>query len=231
MEEGDLALCKVEKVTNTITFVRLPNGEEGTIVSSEIASGRIKLMRQYVVPNKQVVCKVLRAEKDHIQLSLRRVSSKEKKEVMSSYKQSLAINTAFRQILGENEEEIKSKILKDFTDLNEFAKEAKEDEKIIEKYIPKEKITSIKKILDKKRKKATIKQNVKVKCLEDNGIHKIKELFKIDSPNISIKYISAGNFSIEINVQDLREGKHEMQNLLGNLEKNAKEMKIEFNRN
>ena len=47
MEEGDLVLCKVEKVTNTITFVSLPSGQEGTIVSSEIAAGRIKFMRDY----------------------------------------------------------------------------------------------------------------------------------------------------------------------------------------
>jgi len=68
MEENDLILCKVKKVTNTITFVELPNGQEGTIVSSEIAPGRIKHMRQYVVPNKQIVCKILKIEGDHIQL-------------------------------------------------------------------------------------------------------------------------------------------------------------------
>jgi len=45
MEEGDLVLCKVEKVTSTVTFVRLSDGQSGTIVSSEIAPGRIKLMR------------------------------------------------------------------------------------------------------------------------------------------------------------------------------------------
>ena len=80
MEEGDLILCKVKKVTNTITFVEMPDGNEGTIISSEIAAGRIKLMRQYVVPNKQIVCKILRIENGNVHLSLRRVNSKEEKE-------------------------------------------------------------------------------------------------------------------------------------------------------
>ena len=80
MEEGNLVLCTVKNVTNTITFVELPNRQEGTIVSSEIAPGRIKLMRQYVVPNKKIVCKVLRVEGDHVHLSLRRVNSNKRKK-------------------------------------------------------------------------------------------------------------------------------------------------------
>ena len=80
MKEEELVLCTVEKVTNTVTFVRLPDGREGTIISSEIAPGRIKFMRQYVVPNKKIVCKVLRDEGNNINLSLRRVNNKEKKD-------------------------------------------------------------------------------------------------------------------------------------------------------
>ena len=110
MEEGDLLLCTVEKVSNTITIVRLPNGKEGTIVSSEIAPGRIKHMRQYVVPNKRIVCKILEISGNNIHLSLRRVNSKEKKEVMQRYKQDQAINIAFKEILGENSNETKRNI-------------------------------------------------------------------------------------------------------------------------
>ena len=137
MKEGDLILCKVKKVTNTITFVEMPNGHEGTIISSEIAAGRIKLMRQYVVPNKQIVCKVLRIDRDHAHLSLRRVNSKEKKEVMQKFKQTQAINVAFKQILKENEEKIKINILKDFKDLFEFAAEVRTTPELLQKYTPK----------------------------------------------------------------------------------------------
>ncbi|MFH1521705.1 MAG: hypothetical protein ABIF18_01980, partial [archaeon] len=166
MEEGDLVLCKVEKVTNTITSVTLQNGQEGIIVSSEIAPGRIKLMRQYVVPNKQIVCKILKIDGNNINLSLRRVSSKEKKEVLQSFKQSQAIDTAFKQILGDEEEAVKEKILKDFTDLTEFINSAQKDESLISKYIPKDKQNVIKKITEKKIKNAELKQNIKIKCIE-----------------------------------------------------------------
>ena len=228
MEEGDLVLCKVEKVTNTITFVSLPNGEEGTIVSSEIASGRIKLMRQYVVPNKQIVCKIIKIDGNHIALSLRRVKSKDNKEVMSAHKQSQAVHIAFKQILGDDAKQAENNILEEFENLNEFASAARTDESLINQYIPKEKVESFKKVLEKKRKDTELKQNIKIKCLEDDGLKKIKDLFDLNNPDITVSYISAGNFRLKLIVKDFKEGKHQMNELLETLEKKAKELNCEF---
>lgn len=228
MEEGDLVLCKVEKVTSTITSVTLQNGQEGTIVSSEIAPGRIKLMRQYVVPNKQVVCKILKIDGDHIHLSLRRVSSKEKKEVLQSSKQSQAINTAFKQILGDEEKSIKEKILKNFADLIDFINSARNDESLISKYIPKDKQDAIKKVVEKRQKKTELKQNIKIKCTEDDGVRRIKKIFSLNNDQISITYISAGNFKLKLKVEDFKQGKKEMVEIIKELEKRAKENNCEF---
>jgi len=228
MKEGELLLCKVESVTNTITFVKLPNGQQGTLISSEIAPGRIKLMRQYVIPNKQIVCKILKIEGDHVHLSLRRVTSKEKKEVMQSFKQSQAINVAFKQILSEKEAEVKEKILKDFNDLTEFIDESKNDESLISKYIPKEKQDAIKAISRKKKRKQELKQNIKIKCLEDDGAKRIKKIFNIDDKNLSITYISAGNFKLKLTVEDFKQGKKQLHEITEKLEKRAKQNNCEF---
>lgn len=228
MEEGDIILCKVKKVTNTITLVEMPNGQEGTIVSSEIAAGRIKLMRQYVVPNKQIVCKVLKIEGDHAHLSLRRVNSKERKEVMQKAKQSQAITVAFKQILKENEEEIKEKILEDFENLNEFILAARADSSLTQKYIPKENQEAIEKIINKKRKNEQLKQIIKIKCLEDDGVKIIKKIFDIKNDNAKISYISAGKFSLKLTVEDFKQGKREMIGIIEKLEKQAKENNCEF---
>ncbi len=228
MQEGDLILCKVEQVTNTITFVKLPNGQQGTIISSEIAAGRIKFMRDYVVPNKQIVCKVLKIEGDHVHLSLRRVTSKEKKEVMQTFKQNQAIDVAFKQILGEKEPSIKEKILNDFKTLQEFINKTKEDEKLISKYIPEDKQEAIKKISEKKKKRGELKQNIKLKCIEDDGIKKLKQILNLENKNISITYISAGNFRLKLKVEDFKEGKKQMNEIVGKIEKMAKENNCEF---
>lgn len=228
MEEGDIILCKVEKVTNTITFVTLPDGSEGTIISSEIAPGRIKLMRQYVVPNKQIVCKILKIDNNHVHLSLRRVNSKEKKEVMQLFKQSQAIETAFKQILGNEESEIKEKILSDFENLSEFIKSTQNNESLISKYIPKDKQDSIKKIANKKRKNQELTRNIKIKCIEDDGIARIKKIFLLNNDNVSITYISAGNFKLKLTVEDFKQGKKEMTEILEELEERAKKSNCEF---
>jgi len=228
MEEGDLILCKVKEVTNTITFVEMPNGQEGTIISSEIAAGRIKLMRQYVVPNKQVVCKVLRIEGDHAHLSLRRVTSKEKKEVMQKFKQSQAIGIAFKQILKEKEEEITEKIFNNFENLSEFAASVRTNPKLLEDYIPQEYQEAIEKAINKKRKNEQLRQNIKIKCLENDGVTRIKKIFNIDNKNVSINYVSAGNFKLNLIVEDFKRGKKEMAELLEELEKRSKENNCEF---
>jgi len=228
MKEGDLVLCKVKEVSNTITSVELPDGKQGTIISSEIAPGRIKFMRQYVVPNKKIVCKVLGISGDNIHLSLRRVNSKEKKEVIQSYKQEQAIKIAFKQMLGDRIEKVREKILKDFETLVKFVDAARKDKKLIEKYIPKANQESIKKLTKKKKKNRELKQNIKIKCLEDDGVKKIKKILDLNDKNISITYISAGQFKLKLQVKDFKQGKKQMTEIIEELEKRTKQNNCEF---
>jgi translation initiation factor 2 alpha subunit (eIF-2alpha) len=226
--EGEILLCTVEKVSNTVTQVRLPDGREGTIISSEIAPGRIKHMRQYVVPNKKIVCKVLNSKGNNLQLSLRRVNNKEKKDVMQKWKAEQAIKVAFKRILGDKESAVKQKILENFKNLNEFMIDAKKDKKIIIKFIPKPKQEAIAKIAEKKKKNQEMKQILKVKCLEDNGVKKIKELFKFDDEKIKITYLSAGQFKLTLSVEDFKQGKKQMAEIMEELESKAKKNNCEF---
>ena len=86
-EEGDSVLCTVERIAGTTVFVKIENNGEGSIILSEIAPGRIRNIRDYVVPKKQIVCKVLRISGDRIDLSFRRVTQKEQKEIKEKTKQ------------------------------------------------------------------------------------------------------------------------------------------------
>jgi translation initiation factor 2 alpha subunit (eIF-2alpha) len=98
IEEDSLLLGTVERIEGTTVFVKLENGQRGTITTSEIAAGRIKNMREYVAPNKIIVCKVLRILKDHIDLSLRRVSAKEKKEFLEKHRKEKDIEIALKSL-------------------------------------------------------------------------------------------------------------------------------------
>lgn len=227
-QEGDLVLCTVDTVENTICFVHLPDGTKGTIISSEIAPGRIKFMRAYVVPNKKIACKVLRISGDNIHLSLRRVNVKEKKQVMQEHKQLLANKAAFKQILGEDYEKTRNEILEDYPDLLKFIQDTSDNVDVLEKYIPKQYIEQIKKITEKKKKQVELKYVLNVKCLSNDGIKKIKEIFDLKNPNVKITYISAGKFTLKLKANDFKEGKVVMSQILEEIEKKSKESNCEL---
>ncbi|MFZ5955668.1 MAG: hypothetical protein ACOYT4_04535 [Nanoarchaeota archaeon] len=227
-EEGDLVLCTVEKIEGTSVFVRLPSGETGTIMTSEIAPGRIRNIRDYVIPNKKIVCKVLRAIGEHIDLSLRRVTSKEKKEILEKFKQEQIAKSVFHQILKEKAEKIEGLILKDFQSLSEFMLKAKENKGLIQKYIPTEFYDQIEKITQKKQKQIEAKKILKLKCLEDNGIVRIKKILSVENGNAEIIYLSAGKFQITIKDENYKEANRKMEMILEKIEKTAKQNSCEF---
>ncbi|MBC8435165.1 hypothetical protein H8D91_01540 [archaeon] len=228
MEEGDLVLCTVKEIERTIVFVELPNKERGTIVISEIASGRIRNMREHVVPNKKIVCEVLRVSNNHVELSLRRVSSKDQKEVMDKFKQEQTSMSALKSILKENYEEINKKILKEYPSLFEFLASAREDENLIDKFIPKEAHTQIKKLTEKKKKFVEVKKLLKMKCIQPDGVKKIREILAIKDEEIRTTYISAGEYQLTFKGENYKSLNKKVQTILDEIEKKARANYCEF---
>ena len=102
LEVGDVVLCTVDRIAGTVVFVKIDRNGEGNITTSEIAPGRIRNLRDYVVPKKKIVCKILRISPNgNINLSLRRVTQKEKKEILEQYKQEKSYKSVLKSILGE----------------------------------------------------------------------------------------------------------------------------------
>ncbi|MEK6844728.1 MAG: hypothetical protein AABX44_00570, partial [Nanoarchaeota archaeon] len=133
LEEGDLVLCTVEKIVGTIVFVNI-SGEkkEGSIVLSEIAPGRIRNLRDYVVPKKKIVCKVLRISPERVDLSLRRVTQNEKKQIIEEYNQEKSYENILKSILGDNSKQIIDKI-KEKENLYNFFEQVKKNPDFLEK--------------------------------------------------------------------------------------------------
>ncbi len=228
MQEGDLVLCTVEKIEGTTVFVKLPSGKGGTIITSEIAPGRIRNIRNYVVPHKKIVCKVIRVIGNHIDLSLRRVTSKEKKEIMDKVKQEQIAKSAFNQILKEKAEQTQKKIFEEFSSLYEFMLKAKEEESLIDKYIPKEFHEQIKRVTQKKQKHVEVRKIIMLKCLESDGITKIKNILSQNFDNTKITYISAGKFQINLKDENYKKANQKMDLITNDIERLAKQNSCEF---
>ena len=88
-EEGDLVMCSVKEVFPYGAFVILDEyDKEGMIHIKEISSSWVKNIRNHVREGQKIVCKVLKvdASKNHIDLSLRRVTSQQKKTKVQEFK-------------------------------------------------------------------------------------------------------------------------------------------------
>jgi len=233
LEQGDVVLCTVDRIAGTTVFVKihLPGSEkelEGTIITSEIAPGRIRNLREYVVPKKKIVCKVLRVLGNQIHLSLRRVTQKEKKEILEQAKLEKSYESVIKSILKENAEETIKKI-KSEDSLYNFLEESKSNPKKLEKIVPKKDAGKILEILNAQKEKIIIlKKTINITTTEPDGLEKIKEFFKNAPKEFTIKYISAGKYSIKIESNDAKKANQELKEYLENLEKSAKEKNLNF---
>ncbi len=88
-EVGDLVIATVVNITSYGVYVRLDEyDKEGLLHVSEVASRWVRNVRDYVREGQKVVLKVLRvqAAKGQVDLSRRRVTKRDKKEKLLSWK-------------------------------------------------------------------------------------------------------------------------------------------------
>jgi len=228
LEEGDLVLCNVDRIVGTIVFVKIEGEEkEGSIVLSEIAPGRIRNLRDYVVPKKKIVCKILRISSERMDLSLRRVTQNEKKQIMEEYNQEKSYGSILKSILGESSKQIIDKI-KEKDSLYNFFEQVKKTPEILTKLVGNENAKRIAQILSKQKiKKSIIKKEFGLTSIKPNGLELIRELLG-NIKDFEINYLAAGKFSIKIQSEDPKKEEKKLRIILENVEKEAKEKGMEF---
>ncbi len=89
-ETGELIIGTVQTVKNYGAFVILDEYEnkEGFIHITEVATGWIKYIRDFIRERQKVVCKVLRVDKSkgHVDLSLKQVNEHQRREKIQEWK-------------------------------------------------------------------------------------------------------------------------------------------------
>lgn len=231
LEQGDLVLCTVERIEGTLVFVKIHEGNrelDGTIVFSEIAPGRIRNIRDYVVPKKRIVCKILRiSSTGNIELSLRRVTPKEKKETLEKFNLEKSYISVMKNVLGEKTSSIVDKI-KEEGNVYDFIEESKENPGKLEKVAGKNEAEKILEIIKSQRKKnAVLKKEISLKISEPDGLNVIKNLLgKIN--DVEVRYISAGRYSVKAESEDLKKADQKLRNIFSDIEKESKKKGYEF---
>ncbi len=107
-KEGEFIVGKVNDIHDQYVYVALIDYEgldtddvaRGMIHVSEISSRWVKNIRHHVRIGQKVVLRVLRVDpiKGHIDLSLRRVTPKEQKEIKEQYKQEKSSKSVLKSI-------------------------------------------------------------------------------------------------------------------------------------
>ncbi len=228
-EEGQIVLCTVDKIIGATVFVKIQGNIEGTITLSEIAPGRIRNLRDYVVPNKQIVCKILSIKNNSIHLSLRRVANSEKKELLDKVNKEKSYLAILKTVIGDKSISIIEKINQDYS-ITDFFEEIKNNPKILDKYLDKEQSEKIKQILEsKKEKPKEIKQIFRLSNKSSNGIVIVKDILNQACKNkCEIKYLAAGKYSLSLTGEDFKSLKSENNKIIDFLETQAKKNKCEF---
>ncbi|MEK6928492.1 MAG: hypothetical protein AABW65_00870 [Nanoarchaeota archaeon] len=225
LREDDVVMCTVKSIEGTTVFLKIDGNGEGSIFMSEVAAGRIRNIREYVYPNKKIVCKVLKIASGHIQLSLRRVTAKERESVQERYKKERTFINMLKTVFPNYEELILK--IKEKYDVVEFFDAIRGEPELLNNFMGKQDAQNISKLLlEKKEKEKKVKKMIILKSFSDSGIKDIKEILNIKKA--SIKYLGSSVFSVSTKAIDFKEAEHLLDESIMQIEKRAKERKALF---
>ena len=217
-EVDEIVLCKVTKIFPNSVFVDLLEfNDSGMVHISEVSPGRIRNLRDYVSVGRQIVCKVLKIDRDrgHIDLSLRRVNTHQRREKLDEIKQELKAESLVQNLSKKLNlpkvklyQQITEKIFKEYSHLYLCFWDVVSGEVNLEKMGLEKKLAQElqQAILDKfKPEKIFIQGTIHLKTYASNGLEKIKESLKsIEdiSKTISVSYLGAGKYKLIIEDTD-----------------------------
>jgi translation initiation factor 2 subunit 1 len=214
-EENEIILCKVTKIFPSSVFVELLEygRKSGIVHISEVSPGRIRNLRDFVSVGRQIVCKVLRIDRErgHIDLSLRRVNSTQRREKLDEIKQELKAEQLVKNLakkLGKKPEvlykEISEKIFEGYSHVYLCFKDvASGDVDLVKLGIDKNVAKEFTEAIIEKFKPAKIRieGEIVLQTFHPDGVEKIKATLqaieKVTS-TLSLFYLGAGRFKLTI---------------------------------
>lgn len=225
-EVGELVVTTVNRIIDYGAYVRLDEyGKEGLLHISEISSSWVKNIRDHVREGQKVVLKVLRVdpERKHVDLSLRRVTKRERTEKTLSWKRSKKVESLLRgasKKMGIQPEEVYEKagvlIEKGFGDIYDGLEKAAREgaDALLELGVPVDVATVLAEIAKEKIKIPMVKVRgtLNLTCTKPDGVLVIKNALlsaqKIERPQgaeISISVVATPRYRIEVLAHNYKE--------------------------
>jgi translation initiation factor 2 subunit 1 len=239
-EYGELVIATIENVKEYGAYARLDEyNKQGLLHVSEIANARRRKIRDYVRENQKMVLKVIRVdiEKGHINLSLRRVTRRERIEKNKRWKKNRkgeAILNEVAEKAGLPIHEVYQKagvILEENYGLYEGLEEVvKEGTKVLTKLdIPEDLAKVIAQVAEERItiKKVTVKGVLKVRCMKPNGVKCIQKAFlgtkksyRAKDNKIEFYVIAAPKYNVEVSADNWKLAEELFENVCEGVVKN-----------
>jgi translation initiation factor 2 subunit 1 len=235
-EVGDLVIATVETVTDYGAYAKLDEFEKrGLLHVSEISSSWIRNIRDFVREGQKLVLKVLRVdlEKGHIDLSLRRVTKRERIEKVMSWKKERKAEALLRGVAEKanlsNEEvfEKAGKLVEEKYGLYDgFEKAAIEGEEALTEIGVSQDLAKIFAEVAHERikpKLVRVKGILEIRCMKPNGVKLIKEAFqkakaeKTKDATVTFYVIAAPKYSIEAAAENYKRAEDVLQKAANNV--------------
>jgi translation initiation factor 2 subunit 1 len=242
-EAGDLVIATIQNVTDYGAYAKLDEyDKQGLLHISEMSSSWIRNIRDFVREGQKVVLKVLRVdvEKGHVDLSLRRVTKREKIEKLMSWKKERKAEALIRGVAertGLSPEEVYEKagsvIEKEYGLYEGFEKAVKEGPEILTKIgVPEELAKAFAEVAQERIHvpMVEVKGIVEVSCLKPNGVQIIKEAFlnakkaeKSRDAKLRFYVVAAPKYRIDVLADNYKRAEDVFQkvaeNVVSNIEK------------
>lgn len=228
-ENGDLVIATIESVTDYGAYAKLDEFDKrGLLHVSEISSSWIRNIRDFVREGQKVVLKVLRVDSDkgHIDLSLRRVTKRERIEKIMSWKKERKGEALLREVaakVGLSSEELSQQVAKideKFGIYEGFEKAVKEGPEALVKIGVSENVANAFAQVGEERihvKMVKVKGVLEIRCMKPNGVKVIKEAFqaakaeKIRAAEVKFYVIAAPKYSIEARAENYKKAEEVFQ--------------------
>lgn len=231
-EPGDLVIASVQRITDYGAYVTLDEyGKEGLLHVSEVTSGWVRNIRQFVREEQKTVLKVLRVdtEKGHVDLSLRRVSRHERREKLLASKMEKKAESILRsvseklkmpieELLTKTGSVIEEKFGGTYEGLERAAREGPDP--LVEAGVPKEIASALAEVAKDKIRPPMVKIKglLELRCMKPNGVIYIREALtsaqKIEKPRdtkVRLYAVATPKYAVEVLAEDYKEAEKILQ--------------------
>lgn len=223
-EPGDLIIATIKKITDYGAYVTLDEyNKEGLLHISEVSSRWVRNIRSFIREGQKVVLKVLRVdtEKEHVDLSLRRVTKRERKEKILSWKKERKADTLLRiaseklkMPLKEFYKKIELLLEKDFEEIHEeLERTAREGAEVLTKAgIPEDIAIVLEEVAKEKIKLPMVKVKgiLNLQCTKSNGVVALRDALlsaqKIQPKNaeVQVYVVAPPKYRLVVSAQDYK---------------------------